>query len=47
MLPSLQRFMMTKNDIPACVLESSKFLKEFVGNLLKQTALKKKKFLTM
>jgi hypothetical protein len=34
-LPSLQRFMMTKNNIPACVLESSKFLKEFVENLLK------------
>jgi hypothetical protein len=46
MLPSLQPFMMTKNDIPARVLESSKFLKEFVENLLKWTTLKKEKFLT-
>jgi hypothetical protein len=46
MLPSLQHFMMTKNNIPACVLDSSKFLKEFVENLLKQTALKKEKFLS-
>jgi hypothetical protein len=39
--------MMIKNDNPGCVLDSSKFLKEFVENLLKWTALNKDKFSTM